>query len=107
MSSRKYTVEENRPHQGQPRHRYRLSSRSEMALGELSIVQFNCGKSNHGAMRPIFDAMSPDTHCILAIQEPGFSKRTGTTYCPRGYKLVYDPNQESKVCFMIGDRIHA
>jgi hypothetical protein len=65
------------------------------------ILQFNCGLANYNATRPIFDAVSPATHQILAIQEPGYGKRTKTTYCPRGYILAYDNNPWTKVCFMI------
>lgn len=75
-------------------------------LKRIAILQFNCGGANYGISRPIFDAMSPDTHSILAVQEPAFNNRTRTTYCPRGYQLAYNPDPTSKVCFLIGDQIH-
>ncbi|KAN0067715.1 Endonuclease/exonuclease/phosphatase, partial [Elaphomyces granulatus] len=75
-------------------------------LKQLTILQFNCGAANYGVSRPIFDAVAPDSRNILAIQEPAYSKRTMTTYCPRGYKLAYDPNPTTKVCFLVGDQIH-
>jgi len=76
-------------------------------LKQLTIFQFNCGAANYGVSRPIFDAVTPEAHNILAIQEPAYNNRTMTTYCPRGYKLAYDPNPTTKVCFLVGDRIHS
>ena len=72
---------------------------------EITIIQYNCGNANYQAARPIFDAASPASHTVLAIQEPCFSERTRTTYCPRGYDLAYDPNPTTRVCFMISKEV--
>jgi len=74
--------------------------------GEITIIQYNCGHANYGASRPIFDAASPASHMVLAIQEPCFSKVTRTTYCPKGYTLAYIPNPATKVCFMVSKEIY-
>jgi hypothetical protein len=42
-------------------------------LKQLTIFQFNCGAANYGVSRPIFDAVAPDAHNILAIQEPAYN----------------------------------
>ena len=86
-------------HERPPQH-------SDTTLQQISILQFNCGAANYGVSRPIFDAASPDSHSILAVQEPAFNKRTMTTYCPKGYTLAYDPSPMTKVCFLIGDQLH-
>jgi len=76
-----------------------------MIEGNLGIIQYNCGLANHGATRPLFDAVSPETHYILAIQEPAYRKLTRSTYCPAGYTLAYEANPTTKVCFMISKHI--
>jgi len=70
-------------------------------MQKTRILQYNCGKANYKATRPIFDAVSHASHQILAVQEPGYNKHTNTTYCPKGYVLAYDNNPWTKVCFMI------
>jgi hypothetical protein len=71
----------------------------------ISIIQFNCGQTNYSTSRPIFDALEPANRTLLAIQEPAFSKLTSSTYCPRGYKLVYEANPATRVCFMVSERL--
>ena len=66
---------------------------------QLSIVQYNCGHSNAQASRALFDSF---THPhVIAVQEPGYSRVTKSTYCPKPYQLAYDATPESRVCFMI------
>jgi hypothetical protein len=71
----------------------------------LRILQFNCGNANYGVARPIFDAADPVTQQIIAIQEPALNKQAQTTYRPRGYTLVYEPNAATKVCFLISEQL--
>ena len=42
---------------------------------------------------------------LLAVQEPAFSELTSSTYCPRGFKLVYEANPATRVCFMVSDQL--
>jgi hypothetical protein len=74
--------------------------------GTISIMQYNCGQANYRATRPLLDAVSPATHAVLAIQEPAYSKRTCTTYCPAGYNLAYEACPETRVRFMVSKQIH-
>ena len=74
---------------------------------EITIIQYNCGNANHRNARPIFDAVSPIHHTVLAIQEPYFNEKTRTTYCPTGHTLAYDPNPATKVCFMVSKEVHS
>ena len=39
------------------------------------------------------------------IQEPAFNKHTNSTYCPRGFKLVYEANPATRVCFMVSEEL--
>ncbi len=71
----------------------------------ISIIQFNCGQTNYATSRPIFDALEPANRALLAIQEPAFSKLTNSTYCPRGFKLVYEANPATRVCFMVSEEL--
>lgn len=73
--------------------------------GDISIIQFNCGQANYGTSRPIFDAIEPEKRLVLVVQEPAFNKLTGTTYCPRGFKLIYDAKPATRVCFMISEEL--
>ena len=73
--------------------------------GDVSIIQFNCGQANYNTSRPIFDALEPAKRLVLAIQEPAFNKHTGSTYCPRGFKLVYEANPVTRVCFMVSEML--
>jgi hypothetical protein len=66
---------------------------------KLSIVQYNCGHANGQATRALFDSF--EEPLILAIQEPGYSKRTGSTYCPKPYQLAYEARPETRAYFMI------
>ena len=42
---------------------------------------------------------------MLAIQEPAFNKFTESTYCPRGFKLIYDAKPATRVCFLISEEL--
>src|SRR3982074_1237266 len=75
-------------------------------MKEIGILQFNCGLANQGVSKPVLDAASPETHLVLAIQEPGFNRRTGATYCPKGYTLAFEATPTTKVCFMISKQLH-
>src|SRR5450756_1026553 len=70
-------------------------------MQHINILQFNCGNSNNKSTRPIFDAVSPARHLLLAIQEPAFNSYSKTTYCPRAYTLVCEDDPTTKVCFII------
>ena len=72
---------------------------------DISIIQFNCGQANHKSSRPIFDALEPEKRLVLAIQEPAFNKFTESTYCPRGFKLIYDAKPTTRVCFLISEEL--
>src|SRR5437764_5979671 len=76
-------------------------------IGQIEIIQFNCGRSNHKITRPFLDAAAPETQIVLAIQEPAYNNRTKTTYCPRGYALAFDADPMTKVCFMVSRSLHA
>jgi hypothetical protein len=69
----------------------------------LRIFQFNTNKANYKQNRPLLDALSPDEFPILALQEPYYKQ--GTTYCPRGYQLLYLPQPTTKVAFGIDKRL--
>ena len=71
----------------------------------VSIIQFNCGQANYNTSRPIFDALEPEKRLLLAIQEPAFNKHTGITYYPRGFKLIYEVNPATRVCFMVSEEL--
>ena len=77
----------------------------EESTNEISIIQFNCGQTNYRTSRPIFDALESANRTLLAIQEPAFSKVTSSTYCPRGFKLVYEANPATRVCFMVSENV--
>lgn len=72
----------------------------------LSILQYNCGNSNHRKARHWFDAASPAEHQILAIQEPYFNRFTRTTYCPSGFALLYEPQETTRTCFMVSKQLN-
>jgi reverse transcriptase-like protein/retrotransposon-encoded endonuclease len=74
-------------------------------MSQLTILQFNCGNSNHKATRPFFEAASPQSHQVIAIQEPAFNKQTGLTYCPKGYTLSYESHPTTRVGFMISKEV--
>jgi hypothetical protein len=67
----------------------------------LSILQLNCSNTNHSLYRGLLDALNPEEFLILAIQEPYFNKYTKTTYCPKAYYLLYQPKEETRVCFFV------
>ena len=71
----------------------------------VSIIQFNCGQANYNTLRPIFDALEPEKRLLLTIQEPALNKHTGTTYCLRGFKLIYEVNLATRVCFMVSEEL--
>src|SRR6266480_7422451 len=73
--------------------------------GDVSIIQFNCGQANYNTSRPIFNALEPAKRQLLVIQEPALNKHTGTTYCPRGFKLIYEANPATRVCFMVSEEL--
>lgn len=70
-------------------------------LGNLNIVQFNCGKSNGKKSRALFDSLSGDEFPILAIQEPGLYGSPGHTYVPRNYGLARPVGEGRRVAFMV------
>jgi exonuclease III len=67
----------------------------------LSILQLNCGNANHSLHRGLLDSLNPEEFPILAIQEPYFNQHTKTTYCPRAYHLLYQPEEKTRVCFFV------
>ncbi len=72
---------------------------------DILIIQFNCGQANYNTLRPIFNALEPAKRLLLIIQEPALNKLTGSTYCPRGFKLVYEANPATRVCFMVSEEL--
>ncbi len=42
---------------------------------------------------------------VIAVQEPGISKASATTYCPRGYTLSYEAKPETRVAFMVSKEL--
>jgi endonuclease/exonuclease/phosphatase (EEP) superfamily protein YafD len=76
-------------------------------MSKLTILQYNCGNANHKKVRPWFDAASQATHQVLAIQEPGYSKLSKSTYCPKGFTLLYEALPTTRVCFMVSREINA
>ena len=68
-------------------------------MNRLEIVQFNCGHSNARASRALFDSFERPQ--VIAVQEPGFNRYTGSTYCPKPYELAYEADQSTRVCFMV------
>jgi len=76
-------------------------------MSRFTVIQYNCGNSNHKATQPLFDSMPQARHQVLAIQEPGFNKLTNSTYCPKGYTLAFATLPTTKVCFMISREISA
>lgn len=71
------------------------------------ILQFNCELANYKATKPIFDAVDPNIHQVLAIQKQVFNRVTEFTYCFWGYSLTSDNNSAFKVCFMISKKVSA
>jgi hypothetical protein len=74
-------------------------------MNSFGIIQFNCGNANYRSARPLFDAASPTEYPLLAIQEPFFNERAGSTYCPRTYTLIHDGTLQAKVCFMLSKTV--
>jgi hypothetical protein len=72
-------------------------------MHSLSILQYNCDKSNGNKTKPLFDQLDWQVHLVAAIQEPGYSEQARTTYYPRGYRLLYE--EKAKVCFMISKAV--
>jgi hypothetical protein len=72
--------------------------------GTISIMQYNCGQANYRATRPLLDAVSPATHAVLAIQEPAYSKRTCTTYCPVEYNLAYEASPQTRSALWLASK---
>ena len=67
----------------------------------MAILQYNCRNANHRSARPFFDRLDPEKHHIVAVQEPYYTARTKSTYCPPGYYLAYRPDATTRVCFMV------
>jgi hypothetical protein len=74
-------------------------------MNELSILQWNCCKSNGKKGRPILDQLDTNIHLIVALQEQGYVTQTDSTYCPPGYHLLYEPGASTRVCFMISKTV--
>src|SRR6266568_2044438 len=76
-----------------------------LGVRHLTIIQYNCGNANYRLIRPLLDSLDPEKHHILAIQEPYSNAYTQSTYCPRGFQLLYEPKAATRVCFMISKAI--
>ena len=72
---------------------------------DILIIQFNYGQANYNTLRPIFNALEPEKRLLLTIQEPALNKHTGTTYYPRGFKLIYEANPVTRVCFIVSEEL--
>ena len=77
----------------------------EERLKDISIIQFNCGQANYNTSRLIFDTLEPAKRLLLIIQEPALNKLTGSMYCTRGFKLIYEANPATRVCFMVSEEL--
>jgi len=77
----------------------------EERLKDISIIQFNCGQANYNTSRLIFDTLEPAKRLLLIIQEPALNKLTGSTYCLRGFKLIYEVNPATRVCFIVSEEL--
>src|SRR5437763_10059552 len=75
-------------------------------MNKFTILQYNCGNANYRTARPWFEAVLPADHQVLASQEPGYNRVTKSTFCPRGYTLLYEALPTTKVCFMVSNIIH-
>ena len=82
----------------------RVGLETERQKGVL-IIQFNYGQANYNTLRPIFDVLEPEKRLLLIIQEPALNKHTGTTYCLRGFKLIYEVNPATRVCFIVSEEL--
>jgi hypothetical protein len=71
----------------------------------LSILQFNCGNANQKSNRAILDALDPEVTQVVALQEPGFNRFTRSTYYPKGFHLLYQPEEATRVCFLVSKRL--
>jgi len=76
-------------------------------MSKLTILQYNCGNANHRKVQPWFDAVSQTTHQVLAIQEPGYNKLSQSTYCPKGFILLYKALPTTRVCFIVSREVNA
>jgi len=77
----------------------------EKRLKDILIIQFNCGQANYNTLRLIFDALEPAKRLLLIIQELALNKLTGSTYYPRGFKLIYEANPATRVCFIVSEEL--
>src|SRR5438045_6953688 len=73
----------------------------------MAILQYNGRNANHRSARPFFDRLDPEKHHIVAVQEPYYTARTKSTYCPPGYYLAYRPDATTRVCFMVSKAVTA
>jgi hypothetical protein len=73
-------------------------------MRELQIIQYNCGGANGSKARPVFDALDPERHSILAVQEPMIGNDR-STYCPMGYRLAISRGGNPRTCFMVSKAI--
>jgi hypothetical protein len=70
-----------------------------------TILQYNCGHSNQQSTRPWFEALSPRDRQVIAIQEPVYNEISKSTFCPRGFTLLYDPLPATRICFLVSKDI--
>src|SRR5437762_12904274 len=75
-------------------------------MSKLTILQYNCRNANYRKVQPWFNAASQAKHQVLAIQEPGYNKLNKTTYCPKGFNLLYKALPTTHICFMVSKEIN-
>ena len=71
----------------------------------ILIIQFNYRQANYNTLRLIFNALEPAKRLLLIIQELAFNKYINSTYCLRGFKLIYKVNLVTRVCFIVSEEL--
>lgn len=75
-------------------------------IGDLNIIQYNCGNANGSKARWLLDSVDPKEYPIIAIQEPGVTEaRPRWTYIPKNFTLGREPEYGRKVAFLIHDKV--
>ena len=73
----------------------------------LAILQYNVRKERVGTMIPLFEDDKILDYDVIAIQEPWRNPRMHTSLSAhrRGFTLLYNPREDTSVCFYIKDSI--
>lgn len=71
----------------------------------LTIVQYNTNHSRNKVTLPFLSTVRPDTHHVLAIQEPWKTPGYNSTCGHPGYHTHFPDNPLSRVCFYISKNL--